>query len=94
MPDNAQAPSGSDRSHAEVTDDISITAAVRSVLMWSQWANGINADVETTRGTVILSGTADSAATKNLASLLAANTHGVCAVDNRLEILPLRRESF
>ena len=91
---NELPPAAIERTHGEVTDDITISAAVRSSLMWSQKAHALNAEVETTRGVVVLRGSADSATSKNLAGLLAVNTQGVRAVDNRLEVRRCLRESF
>lgn len=93
-PGNGHSAPVTERTNGETADDISVNAAVRSVLMWSQLMHGLNAEVETLRGVVIMRGTADSATTKNLASLLATNTQGVCAVDNRLEICSVNRKFF
>lgn len=85
--DNYIAPTPStDRSFGEVIDDASITAAVKSQLLWSKHAEGMSADVDTRRGKVTLRGTADSAAEKDGAARLARNTKGVLSVDNRIEI--------
>jgi len=76
----------SDRSYGDVIDDATITAAVKSKLLWSKHANGLAIDVDTNRGRVKLKGTADSGAAKELAGLLAMNTHGVVSVNNQLVI--------
>lgn len=76
----------SERSYGEVIDDATITAAVKSKLLWSKHANGLAIDVDTNRGKVKLTGTADSGAAKELAGLLAMNTHGVVSVNNQLVI--------
>lgn len=75
-----------DRGYGEVIDDATITTSIKSKLMWSKYADGLATDVDTKLGKVTLTGTADSTATKNSASSLAMNTHGVVAVDNRLVI--------
>ena len=72
------------RSYGEVVDDASITAAIKSKLMWSKHTDGLTADVDTSRGNVTLRGTADNAGDRNLASRLAMNTRGVVSVDNQL----------
>lgn len=76
--------SSGERSYRELVEDSSITAAVKSKLLWSKHAQGMSANVDTTSGKVTLTGSADSAATKEMAGLLAGNTHGVTEVDNQL----------
>ena len=76
-----------DRSYGEVVDDASITSAVKSKLLWSRYADGLSADVDTTRGKVKLSGTANSMEAKDAAGKLAMNTHGVHAVNNQLLVV-------
>lgn len=64
-----------DRKYGEIVDDASITAVVKSKLLWSKHADGLSTDVNTNRGKATLTGTAK-------------NTNGVKSVDNRLEIKP------
>ena len=75
-----------DRSYGEVIDDATITAAVKSRLVWSKNTEGLATDVDTKRGKVSLMGTADSKASKDLAGRLAFDTRGVVAVDNQLVV--------
>lgn len=82
----AAAPTTGERAYGEVIDDASITAAVKSKLMWSSNTDGLTTDVDTRRGKVRLTGSADSAAEKDLAGRLAMNTRGVSAVDNQLAV--------
>jgi osmotically-inducible protein OsmY len=82
----APARTSSDRSFGEVVDDSTITAAVKSKLLWSKHADGLSTEVETMNGHVTLSGTADSSAAKDLAGRLARNTDGVSGVENKLTI--------
>ena len=84
---NYKAPAQSaDRSYGEVVDDASITSAVKSKLMWSRYADGLTADVDTARGKVKLTGTANSVEAKDAAGKLARNTHGVHSVNNQLMV--------
>ena len=76
----------SERSYGEKIDDATITSTVKSKLVWSRHTEGLSTDVDTRSGKVTLKGTADSAAAKDLAGRLAANTRGVTSVDNRLKI--------
>lgn len=69
---------------ANAIDDASITAAVKSKLLWSRYTEGLKTTVVTKSGRVVLTGTADSAAAKELAGRLAMNTRGVVSVTNAL----------
>lgn len=80
------APKRTDRTFGEVVDDASITAAVKSKLLWSKNTQGLSANIETRGGKVTLEGTANSAAARELAGALALNTHGVVSVDNKLTV--------
>ncbi len=75
-----------DRSYGEVVDDASISSAVKSKLLWSRYSDGLTANVDTTRGAVKLTGTADTAEARDAAGKLAMNTHGVRSVNNQLTI--------
>jgi osmotically-inducible protein OsmY len=75
-----------ERSYGEVIDDATITAKVKSKLMWSTYTDGLSIDVDTQLGKVKLKGVADTAQAKELAGKLAANTQGVTSVDNQLTI--------
>ncbi|GAB3253307.1 BON domain-containing protein [Chitinimonas naiadis] len=88
QPDYRPPTTTSNRSYGESIEDATITAAVKSKLLWSKYANGLSTEVETRRGKVTLQGKADSAAAKELASRLAQNTRGVQYVDNQLIIVP------
>lgn len=79
---------GLERGYGEIIDDANITTGIKSKLLWSKYPNTASTAVETNGGKVILRGTTDSAATKNLATRLAINSRGVVAVDNQLVIDP------
>ena len=79
---------GTDRSFGEAMEDATITAAVKSKLLWSTHTDGLRMDVDTHRGKVTLKGTADSMAAKDFAKRMALNTRGVVSVDNQLKIDP------
>lgn len=85
--DYQPAKDSSERSYGELVSDASITAAVKSKLLWSRHAQGLSANVETESGEVTLHGTADSSAAKEMAGLLSSNTHGVDAVHNNLKVV-------
>jgi hyperosmotically inducible protein len=86
QPDYVAPVAAAERGYGEVIDDATITATVKSKLMWSKYTDGLKTEIETRRGKVTLSGTADSAPARDLAGRLAMNTRGVVAVDNRLTV--------
>lgn len=86
--DYTPGPKNTGRSYGEMVDDASISAVVKSKLLWSKEAQGMSVNVETKSGKVTLQGTADSAAAKELAGALANNTHGVVSVNNKLVVDP------
>lgn len=86
QPDYVPPAASVDRGYGEVIDDVTINASVKSKLVWSKHTDGLATDVDTKRGKVTLTGTADSAAARDLAGRLAMNTRGVVAVDNQLVV--------
>lgn len=76
----------SEPGYGQTVDDATITAAVKSKLVWSKYTSGLSTRVTTKNGKVVLSGTADTANSKDLAGRLAANTKGVRSVTNNLTI--------
>jgi hyperosmotically inducible protein len=76
----------SDRTYGDAIDDATITATIKSKLVWSRYADGLATDVDTRWGKVKLTGTADSGPAKDLAGRLALNTRGVVSVDNQLVV--------
>lgn len=86
-PDWQRAPvADSQRSPADIAEDATITASVKSKLLWSARVDGMQVDVDTIDRRVTLSGAVDSAAARDMAGRLAADTLGVRAVDNRLKV--------
>ena len=84
---NYKAPAQSaDRTYGEMVDDASITSEVKSKLAWSRYSDALTANVDTMRGKVKLSGTADSIEAKEVAGKLAGNTRGVLSVNNQLVV--------
>lgn len=75
-----------ERSFGEVVDDASITATVKSKLLWGKNTDGMEMDVDTRMGTVTLNGSADNGASRELAGRMAENTRGVVSVDNQLVV--------
>ena len=77
-----------ERSFGELVDDASVSAAVKSKLLWSAHTDGLDTKVETRDGAVRLTGTADSSEARALAERLAMNTRGVRSVDNQIKVVP------
>ncbi len=75
-----------ERSFGEKVDDATTTSTVKSKLLWSRYADGLTADVDTNRGKVKLTGTADTTEAKSAAGRLAINTRGVHSVNNQLVV--------
>ena len=75
-----------ERSFGEVVDDATITATVKSKLLWSKNTEGMEMDVDTRMGAVTLNGAAENGASRELAGRMAQNTRGVVSVDNQLVV--------
>jgi hyperosmotically inducible protein len=73
------------RGYGEVIDDVTITAAVKSRLVWSKYSF-MGAKVESKAGRVTLTGNVDSSEAKAAATRLANSTRGVVAVSNQLNV--------
>ncbi len=71
---------------SQQVDDVTLTALIKSKLLWNTNTEGLEIHVTTKQGVVTLKGTANSAEAKTLAGQLAANTNGVLAVDNQLKV--------
>lgn len=74
------------RSYSQVVEDASISAAVKSKLVWSKYTEAQAVTVETLGGNVTLMGAAESEQAKELAASMAMNTRGVVSVDNQLKL--------
>jgi hyperosmotically inducible periplasmic protein len=72
------------RDYADVVSDATITAAVKSKLLWSKHTEGMDTKVMTNDGKVELSGTVATQQAKQQAEKLAKNTDGVHSVSNKL----------
>lgn len=72
----------------EKIDDASITAQVKTSLLFHRSTHTLATKVTTKNGVVILRGEAKNAAEKDLVGKLAEDTHGVRRVDNRMSVKP------
>jgi osmotically-inducible protein OsmY len=75
-----------DHDFAMSANDATITARVKSKLLWNTQTDGLEINVDTKDAHVTLSGTADTDEAKAKATRLAANTSGVHSVDNNLVV--------
>jgi hyperosmotically inducible periplasmic protein len=71
---------------SEKIDDASVTALVKSTLLYHRSTSALKTTVETKDGTVNLGGTAKNAAEKDLATKLVSDVHGVNKVVNNMTV--------
>lgn len=71
---------------SEYIDDASITAMVKTTLLYHRSTSAINTTVKTNNGVVNLGGNAGNAAEKALATKLASDVYGVKSVVNNMTI--------
>lgn len=71
---------------AQRFDDATLTATVKSKLLWNTNTQGLDVAVKTEAGVVTLNGHARTPTAKELAGKLAANTDGVRRVNNYLSV--------
>lgn len=82
MPDTGRG----ERGFAGIARDANITAKVKSQLLWNESTHGLDINVDTDNGRVMLQGEVETEAEAQLAVQIARNTQGVRAVESRLEI--------
>jgi osmotically-inducible protein OsmY len=70
----------------EKIDDASITALVKTTLLYHRSTSALKTTVETKDGTVKLGGKARNAAEKDLATKLVSDVHGVKKVNNNMTV--------
>lgn len=76
----------SDRTFGEIVGDATITASVKSRLLWNSGTEGLDIHVETNKGKVTLTGSADSNTEELLAARVARDTEGVVGVNNEIAL--------
>ncbi|MEJ0099540.1 MAG: BON domain-containing protein [Pseudomonadota bacterium] len=70
----------------QYVDDVGITARVKSDLLESHKVDGLDVNVDSTNGNVVLSGWASNVSESQTAASIARHTKGVRSVDNELKI--------
>ncbi|MDA3834808.1 MAG: BON domain-containing protein [Spirochaetales bacterium] len=73
-------------SMGEAIDDASITAMVKSTLLYHNSTSALKTTVKTKDGVVMLGGKAENAAVKDLATEFASDVHGVKSVVNSMTV--------
>jgi len=76
-----------ERSARQITDDASITAAVKTKFLADKYVQGLSIDVDTYNRVVTLSGTLSSNFSRERASELAGKTRGVVQVRNNIQLV-------
>jgi len=77
---------GAKATMAQRFEDATLTATVKSKLLWSSVTEALKIDVDTKDGVVTLKGRAQSPEAKEVAGNLATNTDGVVTVNNLISI--------
>ncbi len=77
---------GSHRTLGEKVDDTSITASVKSTLLFHKSTHALTTKVTTKDGVVSLHGEAKNAAERDLVTKLVEDVHGVKLVHNRMTV--------
>jgi hyperosmotically inducible periplasmic protein len=77
---------GTEESMGEKIDDATITTKVKMKLLGNRATSALKTNVDTTEGVVTLTGTATTAAEKELATKLAEEIDGVKIVNNQMQI--------
>ena len=83
---NVAAEPGTKANMAQRFEDATLTATVKSKLLWSSVTEALNIDVDAKEGVVTLKGRAQSPEAKEVAGSLATNTDGVITVNNLISI--------
>jgi hyperosmotically inducible protein len=76
----------SERTFAEKVDDATITASVKSRVLWNSGTDGLDIHVDTINGKVTLTGSAGSNTEELLAARIARDTEGVIGVNNEIAL--------
>jgi osmotically-inducible protein OsmY len=83
---NVAAEPGTKANMAQRFEDATLTATVKSKLLWSSVTEALKIEVDSKDGVVTLKGRAQSPEAKEVAGNLATNTDGVVSVNNLISI--------
>ncbi len=70
----------------QYVDDVAITSRVKTDLLESHKVDGLDVNVDSTNGNVVLSGWASNMSESQTAASIARHSKGVKSVDNQLKI--------
>ena len=73
-----------ERGFGEKVEDATISATIKSKLLWNSTTDGLDIHVDTSNGKVTLTGFAHSSGEKEQAGRIAKYTHGVVALNNEI----------
>jgi len=76
----------SERGFGEKVEDATISATIKSKLLWNSATDGLDIHVDTNNGKVVLSGVARSTGEKETAGRIAKFTNGVVALNNDIVV--------
>jgi osmotically-inducible protein OsmY len=79
-------PANSERSFSEKVGDATISASIKSKLLWNSRTDGLDLHVDTNNGKVTLTGNAGSTVEKSLAERIARETDGVVGINNQISL--------
>ena len=82
-------PTSSNKTYRQRFSDVSVTAKVKSNLMWSAYKDDSSMNVDTQMGKVTLVGSTASVDARELAGWIARSTSGVVDVNNQVAVKPL-----
>ncbi|HEX8595173.1 MAG TPA: BON domain-containing protein [Pseudomonas sp.] len=83
---NVAAEPGTKANLAQSFEDATLTATVKSKLLWNSVTEALKIEVDSKEGVVTLKGRATSPEAKELAGSLASNTDGVTSVNNLISL--------
>ncbi|SNB53595.1 MULTISPECIES: BON domain-containing protein [unclassified Pseudomonas] len=74
------------RAYARRTEDVTLTAVIRSRLLWSRLTEKASIEVQSDSGVITLRGRVDNPEAKELAGVVARTTEGVYLVNNLISL--------
>ena len=76
----------SEPSYAVFVSDATLESMIESKLLWNEYTDALDINVQSSAGVVTLTGKADTESSRTLAAALAASTPGVALVSNLLTV--------
>ena len=82
-----------DRSAGEVIDDTVIVSTIKTKMLADSEVSGLDIDVDSNKGEVVLSGTVNTEAESAKAADIARQVKGVVSVKNNLAVKPSQKDA-